>query len=350
LKALEITEWSAAGSAAPSTPGLNAPAESGQRPDTTSPLDLAVEICGRRLHSPLTCASGTFGSGQQFGELWQNQGWTTAAAPLSALGALTTKGVMLAPWSGNSGLRIQETASGLLNSIGLENPGVEVFCQEDLAWLARQDVPIIVNVSGHSLGEYAEVVERLESEPAVWAYELNISCPNLESGGMSFGVEETMAAAVTAACRDRTSRPLLVKLTPNVTDITEIARAVADAGADAISLINTVAGLAMDLAARRPVFERKVAGLSGPAIKPIALWAIYQVYEAVDIPLIGMGGVCTAADVLEFMLAGATLVAVGSQNFHNPLAIPQILADLKIWCEQQGVPAIRRMIGAGHDH
>jgi dihydroorotate dehydrogenase (NAD+) catalytic subunit len=280
-----------------------------------------IDIGGLRLKNPFTTASGTFGSGREYAALWAEAG-----IRLSVLGAVTTKGVSLEPWAGNPGVRVAETASGLLNSIGLQNPGVEAFCAQDLAWLATQDVPVIVNVSGHSEAEYAAVVARLEREPAVAAYEVNISCPNVDCGGMSFGTDPAAAARVTALCRAATARPLIVKLTPNVTDITEIARAVADAGADALSLINTVAGTAI-AAGRGSVFERGVAGLSGPAIKPIALYAVARVHSAVDLPLIGMGGIATIDDVKEFLTAGATAVAVGTATFSDPMTLPRLIRE-----------------------
>jgi dihydroorotate dehydrogenase (NAD+) catalytic subunit len=321
-------------------------------------VDMRASLAGLALRSPLTCASGSFGSGEVHAELWREQGLVGGAGaqvapggadgggPFACLGAVTTKGVSLLPWPGNNGLRIAETASGMLNSIGLENPGVEAFIAGDLAWLAKQDVPVIVNVSGHSIDQYAAVVKRLEAEPSVSAYELNISCPNVDEGGMAFGIDPAAAAAVTAVCREATDRPLIVKLTPNVTDITEVARAVEAAGADALSLVNTLAGMAIDADARRPVFERVVAGLSGPAIKPVALWAVYRVAQAVDLPLIGMGGICSAADAVEFMLAGATMVAVGSHGFTDPLAMPTIYAGPMARCENKGVPAVRDLVGA----
>jgi dihydroorotate dehydrogenase (NAD+) catalytic subunit len=233
----------------------------------------------------------------------------------------------------------------MLNSIGLQNPGVEEFCAKELPWLAEQDVPVIVNVSGHSEGEYRRVIKRLEREAVVSAYEVNISCPNVDCGGMSFGTNARDAEAVTRACRKATTRPLVVKLTPNVTDITEIARACEAGGANALSLINTVAGMAVDVRARRPVFERVVAGLSGPAIKPVALYAIYRVHQAVGIPLIGMGGVSSVEDIVEFLLAGATAVAIGTQNFVDPLAAPHLLEGLRQWCADNGVHDVNELIG-----
>jgi dihydroorotate dehydrogenase (NAD+) catalytic subunit len=242
-------------------------------------------------------------------------------------------------------VRIAETASGMLNSIGLQNPGVEAFCAGDLPWLATQAVPVIVNVSGHSVDEYVSVIQRLECEAAVSAYEVNISCPNVDCGGMAFGTDPAAAAEVTAACRAATSRPLIVKLTPNVTDICAVAQACEAAGADALSLINTVAGMAIDGKARKPVFERVVAGLSGPAIKPVALYAVYRVHQAVNLPLLGMGGIRTVDDVVEFLLAGATAVAVGTANFSNPCLAPTLVADLANWCRQNHVQDINELTG-----
>jgi dihydroorotate dehydrogenase (NAD+) catalytic subunit len=320
---------------------------------------LAVTLGALAMKNPLTVASGTFAAGREYAELWREtlkQGaieqqefsqeiLDTKDKPLSLLGAVTTKGVSLKPWPGNPGVRVAETASGLLNSIGLQNPGVEAFCSGDLLWLASQEVPVIVNVSGHAANEYHAVIARLEQESTPSAYELNISCPNVDCGNMSFGTNPRDAERVTRVCREATVRPLIVKLTPNVTDITEIARACEAGGADALSLINTVAGMAIDVRGRKPVFDRVVAGLSGPAIKPIALYAVHRVSGAVSLPLIGMGGIATAEDVVEFLLAGATAVAVGTQNFRDPLAIPRLLKDLKVWCHTQGVTDIHELIG-----
>ena len=318
-------------------------------------MKLEVNIAGLTMKNPFTVASGTFASGREYAEIWRNALSLSIQptfpfpfdpdAPLSILGAVTTKGVSLAPWQGNDGIRITETASGVLNSIGLQNPGVEEFCAKDIPWLATQNVPIIVNVSGHTVDEYITVIERLESETAVSAYELNISCPNVDCGGMSFGTSVDAAAELTAACRVRTKRPVIVKLTPNVTDITEIARACEASGADALSLINTVAGMAIDARARKAIFDRKVAGLSGPAIKPVALYAVYRVSKAVNIPIIGMGGITRVEDVVEFLLAGATAIAVGSHNFTDPLAAPHLLAGFLRWCEKEGVSDISELIG-----
>ncbi|MCL2631737.1 MAG: dihydroorotate dehydrogenase [Coriobacteriia bacterium] len=311
-------------------------------------VDLAVTLAGLQFKNPLTTASGTFAPGQKYAELWTEQGVAKSGAAFASLGAVTTKGVSPVAWPGNTGIRIDESASGMLNSIGLENPGVEAFCADDLLWLAAQGAPIIVNVCGHTVAEYVAVIERLEQEQTVSAYELNISCPNIDNSGMAFGIDPVAAAKLTKACRAVTSRPMIVKLTPNVTDITEVARAVEAAGADALSLINTLAGMTIDLNRRKPVFDRVVAGLSGPAIKPVALWAVYRVYQAVRIPLIGMGGVRSVTDVVEFMLAGATVVGIGSYSFTDPLVIPRIARQLADWCAENGVEQVSSLIGALH--
>lgn len=301
-------------------------------------VNTQIDLGGLVMKNPVTVASGTFGSGREYAQLW-------GTLPLKTLGAVTTKGVSLNAWSGNSGLRIAETSSGMLNSIGLQNPGVEELCSGDLAWLGTQEVPVIVNVSGHRSDEYVQVIERLEQEPAVSAYEVNISCPNVDCGGMGFGTDAKTAAQITAECRQATKRPLIVKLTPNVTSITEIARAVESAGANALSLINTVSGMAIDSRARKLVFDRGVGGLSGPAIKPIALYAVYRVHQAVEIPLLGMGGIQSVEDAVEFLLAGATAIAVGTANFIDPFAAPNLVEGLVAWCEQEGVRDIAELVG-----
>jgi dihydroorotate dehydrogenase (NAD+) catalytic subunit len=234
----------------------------------------------------------------------------------------------------------------MLNSIGLQNPGVEAVCDSDLVWLATQDVPVIVNVSGHSVDDYVRVVERLERETVVSAYEINISCPNVDAGGMAFGTACEPAAAVTRAVRAATRRPVIVKLTPNVTDVVEIARAVADAGADAVSLVNTLLGMAIDADTRRPKLARVVGGLSGPAIKPVALRMVWQVASAVDVPVVGMGGITCAEDAVEFLLAGATVVAVGTASFVDPTATTHVVDGLAAYCARHGVARVRDLTGA----
>ena len=301
-------------------------------------LDMNVSLGRLTLRNPVLTASGTFASGREFAEF----------IDLNRLGAVVTKGVSLAPWAGNASPRIAETASGMLNSIGLQNSGVEAFVSKDLAWLKQNapSTPVIVNVSGHSVEEYVDVIERLESEPSVAAYEVNISCPNVDAGGMAFGTDCVAAAAVTAACRLATKRTLIIKLSPNVTDIASIARSVEAAGADAVSLINTLLGMAIDAESRRPMLARVVGGLSGPAVKPVALRMVWQVSQAVRIPVVGMGGIMCATDAVEFLLAGATAVAVGTANFVDPTASTRVVDGLAEYCHRHGVARIADLVGA----
>ena len=297
--------------------------------------NLAVNLGGLAMRNPVTVASGTFSAGREYSDFFD----------LTRIGAVTTKGVSLNGWSGNDSPRIAETPSGMLNSIGLQNPGVKALIEGDLAWLSTIDVPVIVNVSGHSEDEYVAVIEALEACDAVDAYEVNISCPNVDAGGMTFGCHAPTAERVVSRCRAATKRPLIVKLTPNVTDITEIARAAEAAGADAISLINTLLGMAIDARARRPKLARVVGGLSGPAVKPIALRMVWQCHRAVSVPLLGMGGIVTGEDAVEFMLAGATAVAVGTANFMNPTAAADVADGIARYCEEQGVSDVTELIG-----
>lgn len=301
-------------------------------------LDSSVSIGSLQLKNPVVTASGTFASGREFADF----------VNLSRLGAVVTKGVSLKPWAGNASPRIAETSSGMLNSIGLQNPGVEAFIAKDLVWLSENvpTTPVIVNVSGHSVSEYVGVIERLESEPTVAAYEVNISCPNVDAGGMAFGTDCTAAATVTAACRAITDRTLIVKLSPNVTDIAHIAESVEAAGADGLSLINTLLGMAIDVEKRRPMLARTVGGLSGPAIKPVALRMVWQVAQRVDIPIIGMGGITTGTDAVEFLLAGATAVAVGTANFVDPTATMRVLDGVTEYCHLHGVSRVSDLTGA----
>lgn len=298
-------------------------------------VDMGVNLGGLAMKNPVTVASGTFAAGREYDDF----------VDVAALGAVTTKGVSLNGWEGNASPRIAETPSGMLNSIGLQNPGVGHLKECDLPWLADRGATVIVNVSGHSFDEYVQVIEALEGA-SVDAYEVNISCPNVDAGGMTIGCETASVEAVVSRCRKATQRPLIVKLTPNVTDITEIARAAEASGADALSLINTVLGMAIDARTRRPQLARVVGGLSGPAIKPIALRMVYETHRAVSIPLLGMGGISTGTDAIEFMLAGATAVAVGTANFMNPTATLDVLAGMEYYCEQQGVENITELIGA----
>jgi len=297
---------------------------------------MRVRLGALELRNPVLTASGTFASGREFADF----------VNLERLGAIVTKGVSLAPWEGNASPRIAETASGMLNSIGLQNPGVEAFCEGDLAWLAGVDVPVIVNVSGHRVTEYVEVIERLETAVGVVGYEVNISCPNMDAGGMAFGTQCAAAAKVTRACRRATDRMLAVKLSPNVTDIAEIARAVEAEGADALSLINTVLGMAVDVETFRPKLARVVGGLSGPAIKPVAVRMVWQVSEAVGVPVIGMGGIMTAEDAVEFMLAGATAVAVGTASFVDPTTTMRVIDGMVEFCHARGIERVSDLTGA----
>lgn len=298
-------------------------------------MNLQVKLGDLVMKNPITTASGTFASGREYADF----------VDLSTLGALTTKGVSFEGWKGNASPRIAETPSGMLNSIGLQNPGVKAFIEKDLRWLATQEVPVIVNVSGHSPHEYLQVIEALEGEDTVSAYEINISCPNVDAGGMTFGCNPHSVEEVISACRAATKKTMIVKLTPNVTDISEIARAAEAAGADALSLINTVLGMAIDVKTRKPQLARVVGGLSGPAVRPIAVRMVYETYRAVQIPLIGMGGISNSRDAIEFMLAGATAVAVGTANFVNPTATRDVIEGLAYYGELYGVDDINEIIG-----
>ncbi len=307
---------------------------SARRPVPTS-VNMGVNLGGLLMENPVTTASGTFAAGKEY----------SAFVDVAALGAVTTKGVSLLGWEGNASPRIAETPCGMLNSIGLQNPGVAHLKECDLPWLAERGAKVIVNVSGHSFDEYVQVIEALEDAP-MHAYEVNISCPNVDAGGMTVGCDAKSVEEVVSRCRAATSRPLIVKLTPNVTSITEIARAAESAGADALSLINTLLGMAIDARRRKPQLARMVGGLSGPAVKPVALRMVWEVHKAVDVPLLGMGGICTGTDAVEFMLAGATAVAVGTANFMNPEATMEVIDGIARYCEEEGVKDVNELIGA----
>ncbi len=298
-------------------------------------MNLEVNLGGLRMKNPVTTASGTFASGREYADF----------VDVSSLGALTTKGVSLTAWEGNETPRIAETACGMLNSIGLQNPGVDAFIANDLPWLENQGVPVIVNVSGHSHEEYFNLIEILEEAPGISAYEVNISCPNVDAGGMTFGCDTRSVEHIVSGCRVLTKKPLIVKLTPNVTDITEIARSAESAGADALSLINTVLGMAVDAKTRRPKLARVVGGLSGPAIKPIALRMVYETYKAVKVPLLGMGGICNTEDAIEFILAGASAVAVGTANFIDPQATRHIIDGFADYLREYRIDDIKDLVG-----
>ncbi|WP_406676967.1 dihydroorotate dehydrogenase [Moorella sp. ACPs] len=299
-------------------------------------VNMAVQLAGLTLKNPVMPAAGTFGFGEEYAPF----------IDLNRLGAIVVKTITLQPLIGNPPPRFMETYCGLLNSVGLQNPGLEVFIREKLPYLRRFSPPLIVNIAGKTIDEYAELAERLSAAEGVAALEVNISCPNVKEGGIVFGTVPEMAARVTAAVKRHTHLPVIIKLTPNVTDITEIARAVEDAGADALSLINTVRGMAIDIKTRRPALANVVGGLSGPAIKPIALYAVWQVAQVVKIPLIGMGGIMTAHDAVEFLLAGATAVAVGTAGLVNPRALSEIIAGLEHYLLEEGVEDIKELIGA----
>ena len=306
-----------------------------QRSPRDTKVSLAVDLGGLAMKNPVTTASGTFGAGREYHDF----------VDVAALGAVTTKGVSLHGWEGNASPRIAEVPSGMLNSIGLQNPGVDHLKACELPWLAEVGATAIVNVSGHSFDEYVAVIEALEEAP-VAAYEVNISCPNVDAGGMTMGCHVPSVEKVVGMCRAATRRPLIVKLTPNVTDVAEIARAAEAAGADAVSLINTLLGMAVDARRRRPQLARVVGGFSGPAVKPVALRMVWQVAQAVKVPVLGMGGIATGTDAVEFMLAGATAVAVGTANFANPCATVDVVDGIIDYCEEQGVSDVNELIGA----
>ena len=299
-------------------------------------MNTKVNIAGIEFKNPVMTASGTFGSGMEYSEF----------VDLNALGAVVTKGVANVPWPGNPTPRVAEVYGGMLNAIGLQNPGVEVLKDRDLPWLRQNHATIIVNVSGHSVPEYVSVIESLEETSDVDAYEVNISCPNVDSGGLTFGTDPKMVEEVVSACRAKTKRPMFVKLTPNVTDIVEIAKAAESSGAEAISLINTLLGMAIDARRKKPVLARVVGGLSGPAVKPVALRMVWQVHNAVDIPILGMGGISSGTDAVEFMLAGATAVAVGTANFTNPKSTLDVISGIEQYCIDMGVSDVNELIGA----
>lgn len=298
-------------------------------------MNTKVNIAGVELKNPVMTASGTFGSGAEYSEF----------VDLSLLGAVVTKGVASVPWAGNPTPRIAETCGGMLNAIGLQNPGVEVFCERDIPFLKKYDTRIVVNVCGRTPEDYCAVAERLAEEP-VDLLEINISCPNVKEGGIAFGQNPKSAEAITAAVKRVARQPVIMKLSPNVTDIAEMARAVEAGGADAVSLINTITGMKIDVNRRTFALANKTGGLSGPALKPVAVRMVYQVAQAVKLPIIGMGGIATAEDALEFILAGATAVSVGTANFRNPSATAEIAAGIEEYLKAQKIDDIRDLIGA----
>lgn len=298
-------------------------------------VDLSVDFAGIRLKNPVLTASGTFGYGEEYSEF----------VDLNKLGGMIVKGVSLKPIKGNPPPRIWETPSGMLNAIGLENPGVEVFLSDKLPYLRKFDTAVIVNVFGYSTEDYVGVVERLDGVPGIAGLEVNISCPNVKAGGIVFGTNIKSAFELLSALRKATRLPLIAKLSPNVTDITEFARAAQDAGCDGLSLINTLLGMAIDTRCRRPRLANCTGGLSGPAIRPVAVRMVWQAAKAVRLPIIGMGGIVTGEDALEFILAGASAVAVGTANFMNPRATLDVLDEMERSLQEQGVADIKSLIG-----
>ena len=302
-------------------------------------VNTKVKLCGIELDNPIIPASGTFGFGYEFAELYD----------INILGSLSFKGTTLDPRFGNPTPRIAECDSGMLNAVGLQNPGVDKVIEVELPKLRRVfNKPTMANVSGFSLHEYVETVRKLDTQSDIGWFEINISCPNVHGGGMSFGTSPEMAETVTRAVRDVTKKPIIIKLSPNVTDIVSIAKACEAGGADGISLINTLMGMRIDLKSKRPILANKTGGFSGPAIKPVAVRMIYQVYDAVKIPIVGMGGVSTAEDVIELMLAGATAVEVGAANLVNPYAARDIILDLPRVMEKYRINSLEEIIGGAH--
>ena len=297
--------------------------------------DLSTEIAGVRLKNPVMAASGTFAYGVEFAHLVE----------LNRLGGLVVKGLSREPMPGHPAPRLHETASGMLNAVGLQNIGAAAFVGEKLPELSRCDTAVFANVFGYATEDYVEVIRILEQGEGLAGYELNVSCPNTKHGGISFGSDPRLTHEVTAAARRVSSRPLIVKLSPNVTDIATFARAAAEGGADALSLVNTFVGMAIDLETRRPVLSNVIGGLSGPAIKPIALRMVYQAAQAVRLPIIGLGGIWTGRDALEFMVAGAAAVQVGTASFADPRATLRIIGEMEDYCRHRGLASVRSLIG-----
>lgn len=298
-------------------------------------MNTSVNLCGVTLKNPVTVASGTFGSGMEFADF----------VDLNKLGAVTTKGVANVPWPGNPTPRVAETYGGMMNAIGLQNPGIDTFIERDLEFLKKYDTKIIVNVCGHSTEEYLEVVERLQDTNAD-LLEINISCPNVKEGGIAFGQKPEAAEAITREIKKIAKQPVIMKLSPNVTDIAEMARAVEAGGADAVSLINTLTGMKIDINRRTFAVANKTAGVSGPAIHPIAVRMVYQVAQAVKLPIIGMGGIASPEDAIEMILAGASVVSVGTANFHNPKITEEIVTGIEEYMRKYNVKDIKELVGA----
>lgn len=298
-------------------------------------IKTAVTLAGVELKNPVMTASGTFGSGAEYSEF----------VDLNKLGAVVTKGVANVPWPGNPTPRIAETPSGMLNAIGLQNPGIDVFCERDIPFLKKFNTRIIVNVCGKTTEDYCEVVERLGNEP-IDLLEINVSCPNVKEGGIAFGQDPKALEAITKEVKKYAKQPVIMKLSPNVTDITEMAKAAEAGGADVLSLINTLTGMKIDINRRTFALANKTGGMSGPAVKPVAVRMVYQVAQAVKVPIIGMGGIATAEDAIEFLMAGATAVSVGTANFFNPYATEEVVAGIEDFMHRQKVEDISELIGA----
>ena len=297
-------------------------------------MNMAVNIAGVEWKNPVTTASGTFGSGEEFSEF----------VDLNRLGAVTTKGVANVPWPGNPTPRVAEVYGGMMNAIGLQNPGIDLFCKRDIPFLRKYDTKIIVNVCGKSEQDYCEVVERLGDED-VDMLEINISCPNVKEGGIAFGQNPKAAESITKAVKKYAKQPVVMKLSPNVTDITEMARAVEAGGADVVSLINTLTGMKIDINRKTFAIANKTGGMSGPAVHPIAVRMVYQVAQAVKLPIIGMGGIASAEDAIEMILAGANAVSVGTANFHNPAVTMEIVDGIEKYMQAQGFDSVADMVG-----
>ena len=300
--------------------------------------DLSVSFCGMKFKNPVTCASGTFGSGIEYSEF----------VDLDRLGAITTKGVSAEAWEGNPTPRVAETPSGMMNAIGLQNPGADVFIKRDLVFLKKYDVPVIVNVCGHSMEEYVEAVKLLSEREEIALLEINVSCPNVKEGGIAFGTDPKSLFEITKAVKKVSKKPVIMKLSPNVTDIALMARSAEEGGADAISLINTFTAMKIDIYKKSFVLANRTGGLSGPAIHPIAVRMVYEASKAVSIPVIGMGGIACAADAIEMMMAGAVMVAVGMMNFHEPSLMTDIIKDIEAWMDETGTEKISDIIGCMH--
>lgn len=301
-------------------------------------MDMSVDLCGVKLKNPVMTASGTFGSGEEYSEF----------VDLNRLGAVVTKGVANVPWEGNPTPRVAEVYGGMLNAIGLQNPGIDLFIERDISFLKKFDTKIIVNVCGHTTEEYVEVVERLSDQP-VDLLEINISCPNVKEGGIAFGQNPQMVEEITREIRRHAKQPVIMKLSPNVTDITEMARAAEAGGADALSMINTITGMKIDIHRRCFALANRTGGMSGPAVHPVAVRMVYQSAQAVSIPIIGMGGIMTAEDATEMILAGATAVSVGTANFTNPRVTEEIIDGIKSYMERYRVESLKELVGAVHE-